>query len=350
MHKVIKVLFSQQAPVLSKEKRINAFISLGKKIESLSPEEREEIGFRARSKNQWFTPEMVDKALKGVTLLLEPEPLREWAGRYTEIVKPQVVGIVMAGNIPLVGFHDLLTVLISGHIAQIKLSSQDDYLPRLLLDWLVELEPEMSDSIQVADKLKNMDAVIATGSDNSARYFHQYFDHLPNIIRKNRTSVGIIRGDEQEKELTPIGEDILTYFGLGCRNVSKIYVPDGYDLPLLLDSLQGYEEVLNHHKYQNNYDYNKSIYLVNRVPHLDTGFMLFRESGDLVSPLSVVYHESYSSLDDLESKLELNRDKLQCTVSAGGWYEGSFAFGEAQYPRVDDYADGVDTMAFLSNL
>ena len=297
--------------MISKKYRIQAFVDLGEKINSLSETDLDVICDKARSSNQWFTKNMVETALTGISKLLTPESFIEWANYYNEPSSVRKVGIVMAGNIPLVGFHDFLCVLVSGHQAVVKLSSQDAYLPILLAEWLTEINDEFKNEIIFADKLNNIDAVIATGSDNSARYFHQYFNHLPNIIRKNRTSVAIIKGDETKEDLSPLGVDIFTYFGLGCRNVSKVYVPEGFELPLFLDALASYEEVIQHHKYCNNYDYNKSIYLVNREDHLDNGFLLLKQDPLLVSPLAVVYYEFYSDIRDLDEKLLAESSKIQ---------------------------------------
>jgi hypothetical protein len=254
----------------------------------------------------------------------------------------------MAGNIPLVGFHDLLCVLISGHMAQIKLSSKDSKLPSYIIKHLLWLEPGFEKNISVTEgKLHDFDAVIATGSDNSARYFHQYFGKYPNIIRKNRTSVAVLSGNESTQELSQLGEDVFSYFGLGCRNVSKIYAPVGYDFTLLLDAWQGFHDIIHHHKYSNNYDYQKSILLVNRLPFLDNGFVLLQENERLVSPISVVYTESYTTPKNLHEKLSAIREKIQCITGNG---DSFIPFGQAQYPSLGDYADQIDTLKFLSEL
>jgi hypothetical protein len=256
----------------------------------------------------------------------------------------------MAGNIPLVGFHDFLSVLISGHFLLAKLSSDDDVLMRKLANMLVAIEPAFANNFEFVDLLKEADAIIATGSDNTARYFEYYFSKRPHIIRKNRTSVGILTGHEETEDLRNLGEDIFRYYGLGCRNVSKVFVPEGYTFDKLFEANEHRQNILEHHKYHNNYDYNKSILLVNREPHFDNGFLLITPSQQLVSPISVLFYETFSSLHDLRAKLTAVKDKLQCVVSAHGWLEGSIPFGQAQCPMVWDYADGVDTLNFLQKL
>ncbi|GAB3292185.1 aldehyde dehydrogenase family protein [Hymenobacter tenuis] len=336
--------------------RLAAFVALGQRLTELtsSPahaDELESLAARARNQNNWFDLPNVTSALRGIAKMLDEQPLRHWAGRYpSEPAQPRQVGVVMAGNIPLVGFHDALCVLLSGHILLAKLSSDDTVLMRWILDELTKLEPRFAEFITLADRLNAADAFIATGSDNTARYFEYYFGKKPNIIRRNRTSLAVLTGRETDHDLGMLGEDIFRYYGLGCRNVSKLYVPEHYDFTPLLDSLQPWHRVLEHNRYQNNYDYNKSIMLVNRVPHLDSGFLLLTPSAQLVSPISVLHHDAYSHEVDLALRLTEVATQTQCIVSAGGLYPGSFSFGRAQEPGVSDYADGVDTMAFLAEL
>ena len=278
--------------------------------------------------------------------MLQADKLKEWTEKYNfENVSPKVVGVIMAGNIPLVGFHDLLSVLISGHFAAVKPSSDDQFLTKIMVDWIVEIEPRFKKNIELRDKLTEIDAVIATGSDNTARYFEYYFKDIPSIIRKNRTSVAILKGKESPKELEALGEDIFSYYGLGCRNVSKVFTPKGYDLRDAFPHFETYSEVVNHNKYRNNYDYYKSIYLVNKTPHLDTGFLLVNSTDDLVSPTSVLYHQEYDSIENLQTILDSKKDKIQCIVG-----KDFIPFGKAQRPELWDYADDVDTMEFLAGL
>jgi Acyl-CoA reductase (LuxC). len=285
-------------------------------------------------------------ALKGITKLLNPTSLVPWASSY-HFGETKSVGVAMAGNIPLVGFHDFLCVLMAGHRIHIKMSSQDSVLLQFIMDELVKIQPDFSDRIVIADKLKNLDAVIATGSDNTARYFEYYFRNIPHIIRKNRSSCAIIMGEEPQDELKKLSVDVFSYFGLGCRNVAKVFVPAGYKVTLLLDAWADLKDIIHHHKYANNYDYQKSILLVNQVPFYDNGFVLLTANSQLVSPISVLYYEDYNDLEDLNTKIKSIEAKTQCIVSANGWFQGSERFGEAQFPSLTDYADQIDTMSFL---
>jgi hypothetical protein len=333
------------------ENRIEAFVKLGKQLQDMTPEDRQALAFVAKAKNPWFDEANVSAALQGIITLLDEQYLREWLYPYhLKQVTPKKVGVVMAGNIPMVGFHDFLSVLLSGHFLLAKLSSDDDVLMRRLASMLVAIEPAFATQFEFVDMLKEADAIIATGSDNTARYFEYYFAKRPHIIRKNRTSIGVLTGHEEEEDLRALGNDIFQYFGLGCRNVSKVYVPEGYTFDKLYEANEHHKTIIEHHKYHNNYDYNKSILLVNRVPHFDNGFLLIQPSEQLVSPISVLFYETFTSLPDLRHKLAEVKEKTQCVVSAHGWLEGSIPFGEAQCPMPWDYADGVDTMAFLQKL
>jgi hypothetical protein len=331
---------------MTSENRISAFIKLGEKISNLSKEELDELQLRARLENAWFTPENTKRALDGITELLNEKKLREWLSKYDLNAEvPKIVGIVMAGNIPMVGFHDLLCVLLSGHFAAVKISSQDSFLTKKLISWILEVEPKFKKSLEIRERLNNIDAVIATGSDNTARYFEFYFKDIPHIIRKNRSSIAILTGNETAEELKKLGQDIFWYYGLGCRNVSKVLVPLGYKPDFFYESIQEYEEIIHHHKFRNNYDYNKSIYLVNSEPHLDNGFLLWRASNDLVSPISVLFYQEMENDEAIKEYLANNSEKIQCVVG-----NGYIPFGMAQLPDPWDYADHVDTLAFLSKL
>ena len=336
---------------MNHSERLAAFVALGQRLATLSPAELTPLAARARNQNAWFDEPSVTAAVAGIAHLLAEEPLRHWAARYPpEPTTAHRVGVVMAGNIPLVGFHDLLCVLLSGHTLLAKLSADDTVLMSWLLGELQAIEPRFADFVQVLPRLNAAEAFIATGSDNTARYFEYYFGKKPHLIRRNRTSLAVLTGQETSAELARLGPDIFQYYGLGCRNVSKLFVPAGYDFVPLLDSLQTCEGVLNHHKYNNNYDYNKSILLVNRVPHLDTGFLLLTPDPKLVSPISVLYYAEYAHEIDLVDQLTDIAAQTQCVVSAGGRFAGSLPFGQAQAPGVADYADGVDTMEFLAQL
>jgi len=331
--------------------RLAAFVALGRRLEQLTDEEITTLAARARNTNAWFDAPNVTAALHGIADLLKEEPLRQWAVRYpAEPSTSRRVGAVMAGNIPFVGFHDLMCVLLSGHRLLAKPSADDTVLMSWLAEELVRLEPRFAERLAFVPRLNDADAFIATGSDNTARYFEYYFGKKPHLIRRNRTSLAVLTGQETREALAELGPDIFRYYGLGCRNVSKLFVPQDYDFNALLDNLQPWHGVLNHHKYQNNYDYNKSILLVNRVTHFDTGFLLLTENPPLVSPISVVHYGTYSDTADLAAQLATVAPQTQCIVSDKGWYAGSFAFGQAQHPGVGDYADGVDTMAFLAGM
>lgn len=336
--------------VMSLEDRIAAFAKLGERIGHLSDDEREDLYQRAEAQNRWFTHREVAAALDAWYDLLTEEALQAWLDGYHlgEIPNPKSIGIMMAGNIPAVGFHDLMAVLLVGHKACVKLSSSDAVLMGWLIRNLLEIEPRFS--ITIEEFLKAKDAYIATGSDNSARYFEYYFGKYPNVIRKNRTSVAILNGDENESDLQALGRDVFQYYGLGCRNVSKLYVNGMESIRRFLDAVENYKYVADNHKYFNNYEYNKSIYLVNREPHLDNGFLLVRESEGLVSPISVVFYEIYNDEYELKNSLSKISDKIQCILSKDAWYPQSLPFGEAQCPALDDYADGVDTIGFLKSL
>jgi hypothetical protein len=335
------------------EARIKAFAQLGSFL--LDEKNKEEIELwtdKAFHQNNWFTPENTKKALQSIgSYFLNYDLLNQWTGFYNIPDKPKKtfsIGVIMAGNIPAVGFHDLLTIVLSGHGCVCKLSSQDSFLMTALINKLLEIEPNLE--IRIADKLNEVDALIATGSDNSARYFEYYFRNKPHIIRQNRSSVAILNGEESEEDFLKLGYDITDYFGLGCRNISKFYVPEDYNFTKFYDAIEPLGDIFYHNKYKNNYDYNKSIYLVNKVHHYDNGFLILTPHENLVSPISVIFYEPYKSLEDLQAKISLNHDKIQCIVSKNSWYESSQSFGDAQKPKLWDYADGVDTMAFLLNL
>ncbi len=339
---------------MTPNQRKSAFIRLGELLET-SHEELRNIIDSSRNFNAWFTPDQVESALISIRNMLRGSAVNQWFNLYDERFGSRIekkIGLVLAGNIPMVGFHDILCVLASGQTALIKLSSQDQKLIPYLLQRLAEIEPSFSKHFKFIDRLEGFDAVIATGSNNSSRYFDYYFRGFPHIIRKNRTSVAVLAGDESIKDLNALGKDIFSFYGLGCRNISKLYVPEGYDFRLFFESIQVYEHIANHHKYNNNYDYNKSIFLVNRVEHLDNGFLLLKRDESLASPLAVLYYEEYTDLKSLETKLSLIANQIQCTV-AGSSFSATAAgvnFGKSQEPELWDYADGIDTMHFLLNL
>jgi len=340
--------------MINKQVRIDALVQLGQFLTSESSHATlEDWAFRAHLKNNWFTPDNVRQSLKAIgEKFLQPEPLERISNDIQENTTPKKIGVVMAGNIPAVGFHDALCVLLSGHILMAKASSDDAVLIRLLLDQLIEIRPEFAEYIQFAERLNDADAYIATGSDNTARYFEYYFSRKPNIIRKNRVSVAVLSGEETTEQLHALGSDILQFYGLGCRNVSKMYVPEDYNFIKFYESIESFSGYCKiHHKYFNNYEYNKSILLVNRDEHLDNGFLMVRKSENLVSPLSMVYFETYAHENQLKEKLTSLEDKIQCVVGDPAKHPWiSVPFGKAQAPEIDDYPDRVNTMSFLSTL
>ncbi|MDX2305651.1 MAG: acyl-CoA reductase [Microscillaceae bacterium] len=308
----------------------------------------------AELENKWFSQEYIRAALEGIRLFLEEEQIRQWLSQYTNysipVKNPQKVGVIMAGNIPLVGFQDFWHVLMSGHILLAKMSSQDTVLLKKIAQILCDIEPEFQKQIHFVDLLKEADAYIATGSNNSARYFEYYFAKKPHIIRKNRASLGILKGDESESELKTLSRDVFMYFGMGCRNISKLYLPEGYNLEILQRAFQQWDCLVNHNKYGNNYDYNKSILLMNQEPFFDTGFLILQENARLVSPVAMMYYEFYKNQEDLYNKIQLHQDQTQLLTSAQGWFPGSIPFGQSQKPKLWDYADGIDTFKFLLEL
>ncbi len=332
------------------ENRLHSFVQLGQRLAAIDSTTLNAIYDRVGNQNPWFTPTNIKIALTGVSRMLGESALRQWLSTYSldDDRPPKVVGLVLAGNIPLVGFHDILTVLITGNIALIKPSSKDTVLTEFVLGQLTDIEPRFRDRFSFTETLRNFDAVIATGSDNTSRYFEYYFGKYPSVIRKNRTSCAILTGHETFEELEQLGMDVFTYFGLGCRNVSKLWVPENYDFPTLLDQWKKYDDVIHHHKYANNYDYQKAIVLVNETPFLDNGIVLLTESDKIVSPVSVLYYEYYRSPEDLKQKINLVSDKIQCIV--GKTPPATVPFGQAQLPGPWDYADNVDTVEFLVGL
>ncbi len=257
----------------------------------------------------------------------------------------------MAGNIPVVGFHDLLCVLASGHRILAKASSKDNRLIKKVTEVLTDIDPELGDRIAFTEEtLSGMDAVIATGSNNSSRYFEYYFRHIPHIIRKNRNGIAVLTGAESEEELYLLGEDIFTYFGMGCRNVTKIFIPESYDLTKLLGVLDRFSHLYQHHKYGNNVDYYRSLYLMNLVPLLDNGVLLLKEDTAIASPVGVVFYERYSEIALVQKQLDQHREEIQCVVSTHAEISGAIAPGETQQPMPWDYADGTDTLEFLMQL
>ncbi len=308
----------------------------------------------AHTHNGWFTPDNVQGALKAWGNNLQVDHLDTWLESYPSFastaIRNKKVGVVMAGNIPMVGFHDLLSVLITGHTAIVKLSSNDNLLIPLAVKTMGQFEPEILTRVLFADRLNEMDAVIATGSNNTGRYFEQYFSKYPHIIRKNRNAVAVIEHETSAVDLRAIGDDVFTYFGLGCRNVTKLFLPEGFDIDRFFGAIYPYRDIINHSKYANNYDYHKALYLLNKEPLLDNGFILLREHSQLHSPLGVLHYEYYNKPEQVKGFIAAHEDQIQCVVESTKRSDLSVAPGHSQHPTLNDYADRVDTIAFLLNL
>ncbi|WBX97136.1 acyl-CoA reductase [Chryseobacterium gambrini] len=302
---------------------------------------------RSEIENPWFTIENQKFALKQWTDLLTKENIADWLKEYQISKTTKRVGLILAGNIPLVGFHDVISVVLSNHIPVIKLSSKDKYMiPFLLKKWNEFSEGNVS--FEFVERLENFDAVIATGSNNTARYLEYYFKNHLNIIRKNRTSIAVLKGDETEEELKLLAEDIFRYFGLGCRNVTRLFIPQDFVIDRLFESFLDFQEIINHNKYANNYDYNRAVYLLNQDKFWDNNFVMLKEDEKLFSPLSVINFSRYSSLDEVKSFIAENEENIQCVVAKDELGLDSIKLGEAQNPGLNTYADNVDTMKFLS--
>ena len=326
---------------------INDFIQ---KDEDHYNEKEERLAYlmtRSEIENPWFTKENQRYNLQQWASLFTKENIESWLSQYQLANTSKRVGLILAGNIPLVGFHDVISVILSNHIPVIKLSSKD----RLMLPFLLQLWNEFSENsieFHIVERLENFDAVIATGSNNTARYLEYYFKNSLSIIRKNRTSVAVLKGDETAEELQLLADDIFRYFGLGCRNVTKLLIPNDMKLDRLFESFVKYQDVINHNKYANNYDYNRAVYLLNQDLFWDNNFVMLREDEKLFSPLAVVNFSRYESLEDAKQFIETNKDEIQTIVAKAELGLESIGFGETQNPSLDTYADNVDTMAFLS--
>lgn len=302
----------------------------------------------AKNHNGWFTKDSVLFAVEEWSKLLNINNINTWTSKYNfKNANPKTVAIIMAGNIPLVGFHDFLSVLITGHKVLVKQSSNDKHLLPLLVSYLEHLDESLKGRIQFTDgKLENFDAVIATGSDNTARYFEYYFKDKPSIIRKNRNSVAILTGNETPKQLAALSEDIFRYYGLGCRNVSKIFVPKNYAFDTFFNAMYSWHPIINDVKYANNYDYNKAVYLMSEFDLLENGFLMLKEDASYSSPIATVFYEYYNTLQEIKDKLTQDQEKVQCIVS-NGLFNNEIPFGETQKPQLWEYADNIDTVAFL---
>lgn len=344
---------------MTRHERLDLLAELGDYLQRAEPDaELQAVMQQAYFDNRWFTEESVRQALAAIaTAFLDRKKLAEWAARYPLSDAPhpeKTVALVMAGNIPLVGFHDWLCVFVAGHRAKVKLSDKDKcllpFLVKKLGEWAFE-SWEYTEFVGAGDKLADFDAVIATGSNNTARYFEQYFGKYPHIIRRNRNAVAVLTGYETPDDLHALGRDIFTYFGLGCRNVSKIYVPHGYHFDTLLEPLHEYRDIVRHDKYKNNFDYNFTLLILNQIPHHNNGCLLLREDPSLQARIASVHYEYYDDLHDIDQLLAQRKDEIQCVVSKVRLRDfEALPFGKSQEPGLSDYADGVDVMFFLGGI
>lgn len=349
------------------QQRINAFVKLGDFISQFSNgtiHKKDNVehnavffdGFKhqlklAEEHNGWFTQENIKFALKGWSNALTPKNLTTWLQPYNlDAVNPKRVAVIMAGNIPLVGFHDFLSVLISGHNVLVKQSSNDKHLLPFLAKYLEFVENDFKNKIEFTEeKLTDFDAVIATGSNNTARYFEYYFKNKPSIIRNNRNSVAVLNGEESKEDLKHLSEDIFRYYGLGCRNVSKLFVPKGYKFDAFFEAMYHWHPIIEKAKYANNYDYNKAVYLMSEFNILENGFFMIKEDKSYASPIATLFYECYDDTNQLKQKLNTDANQIQCIVSHR-FVSNEIAFGKTQKPKLWDYADNVDTIAFLTEI
>ena len=345
----------------------NNFVELGKFLSQFSidnNQQNDQVKFNdlffnsfidlialSQSHNNWFTPDNVHFSISSWSEALTENNINQWLSAYSFTEKePKNVGLILAGNIPLVGFHDFLSVLISGNNVLVKTSSKDDYLIKFLTKYLIALDNRFNEKITfVEGKLENFDTVIATGSNNTARYFEYYFKDKPSIIRKSRNSIAVLTGNETPEEMTLLSEDVFRYFGLGCRNVSKIFVPKNYNFDAFFNGMYAQKDVIYYEKYANNYDYNKAVFLMSNFQLLDNEFLTIKEDISHASPISSVFYEYYEDINEIKTRLNQDSEIIQCVVS-NGIIENSVYFGNTQKPNLWDYADNVDTLDFLNNL
>ncbi len=334
------------------KQRITCLDRLGKWIET-KEEDLKAVVAKTYIHNKWFTPENIYQALDGITAqFLQREKLETWCAKegISEIVaEPKNVGLILAGNIPAVGFHDWLCVILSGHVPLVKLSEKDKFLLPLFDKYLNDIG--FQTKTEFVERMKGLDAVIATGSNNTARYFESYFGKYPNIIRKNRNAVAIINGKETKEELMALGKDVFSYFGLGCRSISKVYVPTDYNFDAMLESFQPFESLTHHNKYKNNFDYNYTLIILNKVKHLSLGTILLVEDEALTSRIATLHYERYEDVNEVAATLNQRKEEIQCVTSKENIENlATIPFGAAQQPALDDYADGVNVMNFLTSL
>lgn len=340
---------------MTREKTIIRFGQLGEQLRNTLNDNStvfSDLLDKAEKSNPWFIEEFVRSAIIEWGSQLQSSNIEKWLSAYPALPNAgkKSVAIIMAGNIPLVGLHDLICVLIAGHKAICKISSKDSVLLKWIIGQIKEVIPEIAENIVIAeDKLENFDAVIATGSNNSSRYFEYYFGKYPNILRRNRNSLALLSGEETREDFMMLAHDIFHYFGLGCRSVSKVWVPEGFDFVKMIDSFESYSWLRNNHNYANNYEYNKALMLMNNIKHLDNGFILVRPESSLSSPIGVLHYETYTRLSLAVEKISKQKDEIQCVVSNISDTD-SVPLGKSQQPELWDYADNVDTLKFLLTL
>lgn len=333
------------------EERITALDHLSRDFDSRK-DYWDTVIHRASASNSWFTPGNIGTALKAIrSRMLDRERLKSWVAGYPKPAAPKNVGLIMAGNLPLVGFADWLAVFVSGHNALVKCSDKDNVLFPAIMQRLNEISPEAGRYTTIVERLKDYDAVIATGSNNTAVYFESYFSNVPHIIRRNRTSIAVIHPNDNPEVLALLNRDIHSYFGLGCRNVSKLYLPEGFDIQLLMRSLEEESDNILFNKYKNNFDYNLSIYMLNKVPFYTDNNIILLEDESLFSRIACLHYEWYTDTSRVTEAIKARLDDIQCIVSSKP-LEGLnvVAPGTTQQPALNDYADHVDTMEFLSKL
>ena len=338
--------------MLNLEERIDVLVKLGERLkqEEAMPEA---LLYKVKAHNPWFIPENVNGAISGIVeQYLDKDKLEEWVSEYSIIeTTPKKVGLILAGNIPLVGIHDVISVFIAGHYSYLKLSDKDNILLPIILEEIAKISKETQPYFNVVERLTEFDAVIATGSNNSQKYFEKYFSQVPSIIRANRNGVAVIYKDSTPDDLSELGKDIFSYFGLGCRNVSKLYLEEGVELKQFYEPIEKYYDIINHHKYKNNYDYTNALYLMNKEEYFSNNFLILRPNTSLSSRISAVHFERFSDTANLVEELELRKGEIQCIVSDRGL--GTLKvlnFGMSQKPGLKDYADDIDTIEFLLTL
>lgn len=334
--------------------RIKSLVLLGEVLNDLETSDVRNVLLKAEIENPWFTQQYIHQSLSAIRdQYLSEQALNKLVTNYhlDENIEIKRVGIILAGNIPLVGFHDILCCFLAGHYALLKYSDKDKVLMKWLVNLLKEIDPRTIDYFTEVEKLQNYEAAIATGSNTAATHFEYYFRHVPHLIRKNRNSIAVLSGSETKDQLQKLGIDVFSYFGLGCRNVSMIYVPEGYEIRQLFTAFDSFKEMVNHNKYKNNFDYNHALMLLNKEDFLQNEFLILKKSEQIISRIASLHYQYYQDLASLSKNLVLKKDEIQCVISQikiDGFK--TVEFGSAQSPAIDDYADGVDTMQFLLSL